>query len=58
MTLDTTVSVDLQEAKDFVESPEFHRFILNNTVSFGTAAFILQSLMNAVEEAAKQVDNT
>ena len=57
MELDMTVNVDLQDVKNFIESEKFCQFLLNNTTQFTTAAFILQSVMNAVEEAAATVDN-
>ena len=51
------VTVDLDEVKSFVESSCFTRFLLENAPSFETAAFVLQSALDAIESAADQVDN-
>lgn len=45
------VSVDLNLVEDFVTSKKFSDFLLENTTEFGTAAFILQSCLNAIEES-------
>jgi len=52
------VTVDLDEVKSFIESPDFHQYLLSHTVHFETAAFILQTLLNAVEDAASSIDNS
>lgn len=44
------IGVDLNDVKKFIESDKFTQFILNNTIDFGTAAFILQILFEKVEE--------
>ena len=49
-TFDTTVDVDLDDVQQFTEN-ELSAFLVNNTTDFGTAAFILQSVLNAIEEA-------
>lgn len=56
--MDLEVVVDLDEVRDFVESEKFAQFLLANTTEFSSAAFILQSLLNAIECAAQQIDNT
>ncbi len=56
--MDFETIVDLDDVKRFVESEKFAQFLLANTTEFSTAAFILQTLLDAVEEAAQQIDNT
>ena len=56
--MDTTVTVDLDEVNSYIHSSEFHRYLLDTTPSFEAAAFILQTLLDAVESAATEVDNT
>lgn len=51
------VTVDLDEVKSFIESPDFHQYLLAHTPSFETAAFVLQALLDAVESAATALDN-
>ena len=45
------ISIDLNEVEDYVTSDKFTQFLLNTTTNFGTAAFILQEVMNAVQKA-------
>ena len=52
------IEVDLDEVKEFIENPEFHQYLLANTTEFSTAAFILQTLLDAVENAIQRIDNT
>lgn len=56
MNLDTTMSIDLDEVKEFIESDKFIQFLLNNTTDFGVAAYILQRLQDCIEEDSKNVD--
>lgn len=49
------VSVDIEDVEKFVVSDNFRNFLLNNTTDFGTAAFILQSLLSAIEEAKRNM---
>lgn len=51
------ITINLDEVKEFVENPSFHMYLLENTPSFETAAFILQTLLDKVKEAAASVDN-
>lgn len=44
------VNVDVNNVKDFVYSDTFREFLLSNTTEFGTAAFVLQTLMDRIEE--------
>lgn len=50
MNLETIVSVDLEEVREFIESQKFLQFLLNNTTDFATAGFILQTLLDKLEE--------
>ena len=50
MNWDTTVNVDLDEVKEFIESDKFVGFLLNNTTNFGVAAFVLQTVYDAIEQ--------
>ena len=45
------ISIDLNEVEDYVTSDKFTQFLLNTTTNFGTAAFVLQEVMNAVQRA-------
>ena len=58
MQFDTEITIDLQEVKDYIDNSEFTKYLLDTTPSFGCAAFILQSLLNAVDEAAQSIDNS
>ena len=55
--MDFETTVDLLEAKRFVESPDFAQYLLTHIQDFGTAAFILQTLLDAIDTAARTVDN-
>ena len=54
--MEQEIIVDLDEVKAFVENPDFHQYLLANTNEFSTAAFILQTLLDAVENASQSVD--
>ena len=56
--MDFETTVDLDEVKRVIEAPEFAQYLLSHTTEFASAAFILQTLLNAVEEAAHQIDNS
>ena len=51
------ITIDLQEIKDYVENPKFTRFLLDSTPSFECASFVLQALLDAVEQASQTLDN-
>ena len=55
--MDFEITVDLDEVRAVIEAEEFSEYLLSHTTEFATAAFILQTLLNAVEEATQQVDN-
>ena len=53
-----TIEVDINDVERFINNPDFHYYLVNNTVDFGTAAFILQTLLDKVKEIRQsQVDN-
>ena len=54
--MDFETTVDLDEVKRVIEDPEFAQYLLSHTTTFGAAAFILQTLLDAVENAAQSVD--
>lgn len=55
--MDFEMDVDLAEVKSVIEHPDFAQYLLSHTTSFGAAAFILQTLLDAVDEAARSVDS-
>ena len=58
MHFDTELTIDLDEVKDFIESKTFTQFLLEKAPSFECAAFVLQKLMDALDEAAQSLDNS
>ena len=54
MQLMNTIEIDLQEVEEFVISDKFRDFLLTNTVSIGTAAFVLQVVLNKIDECRKE----
>ena len=44
------VSVDIEDVEKFVLSDDFREYLLNNTTEFSTAAFILQTLLDAIDK--------
>ena len=51
------ISVDIEEVEKFILSDKFRDFILNNS-TFATSAFILQTLLEAVETAKENFKET
>lgn len=47
------IEINLQEINQFINSVEFHQFLLANSGSFESAAWILQTLLDAVDSAAR-----
>ena len=45
---------DLDNVKEFVKSDKFTQFLLNNTTNFGTATFVLQTLLDKISELEKE----
>ena len=52
------ISVDIEDVEEFVISDKFRDFLLENTTDFGTAAFILQSLLEAIDDAKNKLEET
>jgi hypothetical protein len=44
------IDVDIQNVEDFVLSDDFRDFLISNTTDFATAAFVLQILLDKIEE--------
>lgn len=44
------ISIDTENIKEFVYSDKFRDFLLSATTDFGTAAFILQTLIDKIDE--------
>lgn len=44
--------VDLDDARHFVLSDGFRNYLLNNTTEFATACFILQTLLDKLDEVS------
>ena len=47
--------IDIIDVKQFVKSDKFSQFLLGNTTDFTTAAFILQTLFEKIEEVEKEM---
>lgn len=47
---------DLTDAKRVVKSDKFAKFLLSNTTSFNAAGFILQTLLDKIEESEKEFE--
>lgn len=47
---------DLNDIKKFVSSDKFTNFLINNTTDFSTAAFVLQTLIEKIDELEKEED--
>ena len=53
------IEVDINEVERFIKNPDFHYYLVNNVTEFNTAAFILQVLLDKVEEIKRsQVEDT
>lgn len=46
----------LDEVEATVTNNEFTQYLLSNTVNFATCAFIIQTLLDSVEEARERLD--
>ena len=44
------IEVDIKEVKEFILSDSFKDFLMSNTTDFAIAAFILQTLLNKIDE--------
>ena len=45
-----SVDVDINNVKEFVLSDKFRDFLMSETTEFGTAAFVLQTLLEKIDE--------
>nr|DAZ72761.1 MAG TPA: hypothetical protein [Caudoviricetes sp.] len=45
---------DLNDIKEFVSSDKFANFLVNNTTDVGTVVFILQILIEKIDELEKE----
>lgn len=50
-------TIDLNNVEQFITSDKFAQFLLSNTTDFGTAAFILDTLIRKVEELKNQEED-
>lgn len=50
-------TVNLKETEKFIKSDKFIQFLLNNTTDIGTVVFIIQTLMDKIEEIEKKDNN-
>ena len=44
------IDIDIIDIENFVTSDKFRDFLLSNTTDFGTAAFVLQTLLEKIDE--------
>ena len=44
------IELDIKNIEDFVLSDEFRHFLMSKTTNFGTAAFVLQTLLEKIDE--------
>ena len=49
------MTVNMDNIKEFIENEKFHQFLLSNTTEFETAAWVLQTLLDAYSEADKKL---
>lgn len=49
------IELNIEKVEEFVTSDEFIQFIINNTTQFGTAAFILQTLTEKIDEIRQEI---
>ena len=49
------ITINMNSIRKFVESEEFHQFLLSHTTDFGTAAWVLQTLLEACSEAEEKL---
>lgn len=47
-------TVDLKEAKKFIKSDKFTHFLLDNITDINTIVFIMQTLMDKIEEIEEE----
>ena len=50
------IDINIEEIEAFITSEKFSNFLLSNTTEFGTCAFILQTLLDKIEEIKSEED--
>ena len=55
MMFDMEMEVNPAKVREFVESDKFVQFLLNNTTDFSVAAFVLQTVLDRLDEI--ELDN-
>ena len=53
MEKDNEIEVDLQDVYNIINNPSFSQFLLLNTANWTSAAWIIQTLLDAFEEASQ-----
>ena len=56
MEKDNEIEVDLQDVYNIINNPSFSQFLLLNTANWTSAAWIIQTLLDAFEEASQQLE--
>lgn len=49
-TSELNIELDIKNIEEFVLSDEFRNFLMSKTTNFGTAAFVLQTLLEKIDE--------
>lgn len=44
------ITLDLDEIREYVTSDKFKQFLTNSTTSFGISVFVLQTLLDKLDE--------
>lgn len=52
------IDIDLKNVREFVTSEKFTTFLTSNTTDFGTAAFILQTVLHELDRAENPGNET
>lgn len=53
-----TIDVNIKDVEQFITSEKFTNFLTSNTTDFGTAAFVLQTLLDKIEEIKNEETNS
>ncbi len=56
MNMDMTIDIDLNEVEKFIKSDNFIQFMMNNTTNIGIPSFILQTILDKIDELRKEND--
>ena len=49
------IDLDIKNVEEFVLSDGFRDFLMSKTTSFATAAFVLQTLLDKIEDVKKEM---